>query len=293
MVDKGLIIRKTGKNQIAYAGIPMAPGIMELNMHSFYNEEIGERWNRYAEAAWSKKTLEKGILPPRRTVPVETAINSTKEVLSYEQLGKILEGLPRPIVVTDCYCRKIKHDMGEGCGKPIENCLACGPFAEHYIRKGIGRQINDEELRKIFREANEAGLIPNFENVKDNSDQLWICNCCGCCCGLFSAINKMYPKGEIRSYIRPSNFITVIEEETCSGCETCLDRCQVLAIYMEDGIARLREERCIGCGLCVSTCPDGAIQLVERKGEQLPYLPDDTLDFVEKKAQKTASAGDH
>jgi len=56
-------------------------------------------------------------------------------------------------------------------------------------------------------------------------------------------------------------FVARIDVEACIGCETCLERCQMEALSMEDEHAVVNEKRCIGCGLCVSTCPSGALAL--------------------------------
>jgi ferredoxin len=69
-----------------------------------------------------------------------------------------------------------------------------------------------------------------------------------------------------------SNYFARVDEEECSGCETCLERCQMDAIDVDDGIAVIKLERCIGCGLCVTTCPVDAIELVKKPMEKL-YEP--------------------
>jgi electron transport complex protein RnfB len=66
-----------------------------------------------------------------------------------------------------------------------------------------------------------------------------------------------------------------VDADTCTGCETCLDRCQVNAIKVEDGTARIDKAGCIGCGLGVSTCPAESISLVHKaKGDLSPIFPD-------------------
>ncbi|MCK7466669.1 MAG: 4Fe-4S binding protein [Desulfosudis oleivorans] len=47
----------------------------------------------------------------------------------------------------------------------------------------------------------------------------------------------------------------MVDRDLCAGCETCLERCQMDAIEMDqDNIAVVNRDRCIGCGLCVITC---------------------------------------
>jgi Fe-S-cluster-containing hydrogenase component 2 len=51
-----------------------------------------------------------------------------------------------------------------------------------------------------------------------------------------------------------------------------MDRCQMEAIELVDGISTVLLNRCIGCGLCVTTCPTEAIQLVKKNDDEL-YEP--------------------
>ncbi|MCP4296849.1 MAG: 4Fe-4S dicluster domain-containing protein, partial [Proteobacteria bacterium] len=55
----------------------------------------------------------------------------------------------------------------------------------------------------------------------------------------------------------------IVDQEECTGCEDCLDRCQMNAIEIDD-TATIDTARCIGCGLCITTCPMEAIQLEEK-----------------------------
>jgi Na+-translocating ferredoxin:NAD+ oxidoreductase RNF subunit RnfB len=57
----------------------------------------------------------------------------------------------------------------------------------------------------------------------------------------------------------------IIDEDMCSGCELCLDRCPVGAISMrEDGVAQVTHEKCLGCGVCEVICGQGAMSLQKR-----------------------------
>jgi len=52
-----------------------------------------------------------------------------------------------------------------------------------------------------------------------------------------------------------------VDEEKCTGCETCVEECSVEAIKMVDGIAKVDFELCIDCGTCVDACPVEAISM--------------------------------
>jgi ferredoxin len=66
-----------------------------------------------------------------------------------------------------------------------------------------------------------------------------------------------------------------VDEAECTGCETCVERCQIEAIEVVDGISTIDLNRCIGCGLCVTTCPVDAIALIKKSEDQL-YEPPKT-----------------
>jgi len=52
----------------------------------------------------------------------------------------------------------------------------------------------------------------------------------------------------------------VIDKDTCTGCENCVEVCPVDAITMNDGKAEV-DDSCIDCGQCVDECPVDAIEM--------------------------------
>jgi len=55
---------------------------------------------------------------------------------------------------------------------------------------------------------------------------------------------------------------SVIDEDLCTGCGTCIKLCPYNAIKKDErGIARVNDVLCKGCGLCAASCPEKAISM--------------------------------
>jgi electron transport complex protein RnfB len=144
----------------------------------------------------------------------------------------------------------------------LEVCFMFGPMGEYYLENGLGRRVSLEKALRILTEAQEAGLITQPSNAEN---PFTLCNCCGDCCGFLHALQKHPKPAEMVS----SNYRLILDQDRCSGCGKCVDRCGLQATDMNgQGIAELIIDRCIGCGLCVITCPEKARKLVPKPREE-------------------------
>jgi ferredoxin len=99
----------------------------------------------------------------------------------------------------------------------------------------------------------------------------YVCNCCGCCCGILRGITDW----GIESSVVHANYYSEIDPDECVGCGVCVDRCQVKAVSMENGRASVDRRRCIGCGLCTTKCPSGAARLIRKPENEIVHPPAD------------------
>ena len=239
-------------------------GIYEFQVNNL-DPELVKDLNEYLPSVLSPDVWKN--TPQMRTIPVNESIKVKREVMPYEQADELIREHEK-IMVVPCICRQKKRLTEEGCDKPEEMCMGFGDMVDYSLRRGLGRKISQEEALEHLKRANELGLVLQPSNSQKAA---FICCCCGCCCGILKLI-KHHPKP---ASIVSSSFVANMNSETCTGCGTCIDRCQTEALKMEDGKAILDADRCIGCGLCVSTCPTDSLNLMRKPESEQAKVPKD------------------
>jgi ferredoxin len=268
MVEKGLIFSRHQEDKPpVYMSSPFAVGFWEAQVNKL-DRELIQNAEEYS-STYLEHSFWRG-LPQLRTIPVGKSISTQTEVMPYERAEELVRA-QKTFAVGNCICRQEKRILGEGCEKPEESCMSFGIAAETIVRTGRGRAISQEEALAILHRAEEVGLVLQPANAKD---ALFICTCCGCCCGVLRSL-KRYP---VPASVVASPFLANLNVDTCKGCGTCVKRCQMEAISLADSKAALDLNRCIGCGLCVSTCPTDSLSLVRKPKAKQPYVPKDIID---------------
>jgi electron transport complex protein RnfB len=263
-----------------YAVAPLAIGIYEYQLgkltKNFYTDH-----EQYVDEAFINEYNSSGI-PQLRVIPIEETLDYEQSIASYDDMRELIENIGEPIAVAECICRQAKDMMGEPCSKTslIESCFSFRTAAKSFIEKGLAREIDKEEALEILRKAEDDGLVLQPSN---SLRPMNICTCCGCCCGILTHQKKLPEPARFFA----TNFYAEVDEDSCIGCEICVERCNMDAIEVEDAIAKVDLTRCIGCGVCVLTCTSEAIKLRKKEEETLP--PRNTLatymTIMDKKAE--------
>lgn len=270
MVMKGLIHSKRVEDKKLYNNMLFAIGIYELQINNLSKEFLDDFF-RYALEGLGL-TLFRTKTPQLRTIPLEKSITPKKYVGNYDDLINIIENSEGPISVQPCVCRKVTDLAGRPCKVTSrrEICLAFGDLAQSELELCLGRPISKEEAIKIIRQNEEDGLVLQLTN---SFELEFICSCCSCCCGLLMGTNLLPKPAEYFA----TNYYAEVDPELCSGCGTCLERCQMKALKLIDDISTVNRDRCIGCGICVPTCPTEAIQLRVKDKKVVPPTTMDDL----------------
>ena len=75
----------------------------------------------------------------------------------------------------------------------------------------------------------------------------------------------------------------VIDPDTCTACDSCMDACPCDAISIVDGVHTIDPDLCVDCGACMDVCEFGSIFEVDeadirtsKRAKRLkpaPFLP--------------------
>lgn len=269
MAGQGQIFQVIIGDATIYKLLPFVFGIYEYQLYrldrelvemieEYFSRDFGREFHRHAPSLM-------------KVVPIEAEIPAGSVIEPYESVTKIIES-SQSFAVADCVCKKEKEILGHKCDNPMEVCLGIAPLPNFFDSFFWGKPITKDEALRILKVAEDAGLVHMTSNVREG--HIYICNCCGCCCGMLRGLNEL----GYHDAVARSNYLAVVDEDACTACGACLDRCQVKAIDME--AAASVNDRCIGCGLCVSACPVNAITMVGRDESDILEVPKDEKEWV-------------
>jgi NAD-dependent dihydropyrimidine dehydrogenase PreA subunit len=275
-IDGQIFVLKLGDERY-YKMMPWVFGIYEFQLGRL-DKEFAEWVEEYAPVYGRQFFTNQPQL--MQTLAVEETIASNQEALPYEKVSNIIEN-GRAFLVNECICKKERGLLEKPCDRPVHVCLAVAPVPGVFDNSPLGRIISKEEAYALIRQAEETALVHLTGNVQFG--QIYICNCCKCCCGVLRSINEF---GIPAAMVVNSHYYAEIDEENCLGCGICAqERCQVGAIEEMQDTYRVIPERCIGCGLCVGHCPAEAIRLIRKDQDLLTPPPLTENDWFDERGR--------
>jgi H+/Na+-translocating ferredoxin:NAD+ oxidoreductase subunit B len=262
MAKKGLLFRKKKGDTVSYGTIPFVPGIYDFQLRTM-TREFAQNMQDYFEEGFGR-TIQGHQTPIMRAIPINRKLILKWPIAPYEDVLEIIDR-QNVIALAPCVCRTKNGLLNKSCGKPLETCFMFGSNADYYVDNKMARFITKEEAKNIIKKNDEAGLVMQPFNSREIGV---MCSCCGDCCEMLGSLKmQAVPAASVKS-----NYFAFVDTDKCTGCETCLDRCQMMARNMDNNISVIDLDRCIGCGLCVTTCQAEAMQLM-RKAENELYQP--------------------
>jgi electron transport complex protein RnfB len=264
MAKRGLLWfdKQDGKPTLRLA--PFVVGIYEAQLETM-DHELAHLVEDYLADGGAA-----GIMKPQpalhRVIPAQKAVK-TELILPYDDVRNILLN-SKTFHLRDCICRAQQDKIGKRrCTFPLRTCLS---FSQN-TRPPHPLDITKEEALAFLDKTEEIGLVHTVSNIVKGLG--YICNCCGCCCGILRGITDW----GIENSVACANYYATIDPEKCLNCGTCVERCQVHAITEKEGVSVVNLEKCIGCGLCATGCPNDAARLERKPKDQIIQPP---VDFA-------------
>ena len=274
LVRRGLAWLDKQDGEVRFRLAPFVVGIYEAQAE-LMDHELAHLVEAYLAGGGAQ-----GIMKPQpalhRVVPAGGTVKS-EAILPYDDVRALLLE-KKTFSLNDCICRLQQEQLGDTCAYPTRVCLS---FAERERAPQPG-DITHAEALALLDMTEQVGLVHTVTNVTEGVG--YVCNCCGCCCGILRGITDFGIAGSV-AY---ANYYAVIEPEFCAGCGTCIERCQVGAITEGDGFSVVDHSRCIGCGLCVTGCPNDVARLEHKPEAEVVHPP---KDFAEWERQRLRNRG--
>lgn len=275
MLEKGHLNSWMSKSAGArkYGLMPFVVGIYEEQVERM-DEELAQLFEKYLQGVKKMSTIEPTIF---QVLPVNKSISTELEIHPYQKAEHLIESASS-WGVRECICKKQKDLIGEPCSYPTTVCLAFAPIKNYFDDSDITKPITKEESLRFLKEAEDSGLVHCTYNVQ--AGHTYICNCCTCCCGVLRGVENLDTP---REYIK-TDFVMKVDSEFCTGCGTCLDRCQFNALSIPEDVCVVDPERCIGCGVCAIVCPETAMEIVKSETSEKPPTPENQMDWMTQRA---------
>jgi len=260
------------ENTGMYRLAPFIVGIYEEQLNRM-DHELAHLIEEYFEQGGCEIMRPQPAL--HRVIPAHGTAK-TEWIMPYDRLRDMLSSC-NTFRVRDCICRKQQDlEQTRKCTFPLHVELIFYTGKESN-EPPVPPYVSKEEALAVLEETEKIGLVHTVSNVAEGV--FYVCNCCGCCCGILRGITEF----GIENSVAAANYFSVIDPELCQGCGTCISRCQMHAVYAQDGISVVDRARCIGCGLCVTGCPIKIARLEKKADEEIVNPPENFADWEHKR----------
>ncbi len=270
LVVKGVAIPLTKEGKERYF-LPRSAGNLFESVnhatHGIVGDKLLDIWKEWLQTEHiddCRLRWERSSVPTSRVFPITEAVKDRTGMKYEEDIWARVEQARR-IAVVDCPCRLVL----KRCDHTLQSCMLFDVGADVALRRGSGREMSKEEVHELMKAWGEEGLIPQGANRAKLTN---LCYCCTDCCLVF------YPQLTLGiQIVTPSRYRAIVDQEACTGCQDCVERCQFEAIEMlsTPGSKKLKAfvdaEKCLGCGVCVVKCPADTLTLKVVRPEE--YLP--------------------
>ena len=264
LVDRGILTR--GKTQYAFHSTLLGfhHDIADTGVHTgphAMSQKVKDLWGDFFYNEWSvnwtkmhserKKAGGRGITLTPAIGALEISTNISPEQILPQENWKMQIQLAKRRIIAPCGCRIL---WGK-CDHPVMTCFAVfdNTRGEYYLNQPgrLLKEVSLEECMEIVRANEEAGLIH------------WgVCYCCKDACEMLYS----YTKGNRLDLVEPNRFVATVNEDLCSGCQDCIEKCPFDAIEMRKPAdskklkASIIAENCKGCGVCIVGCKQKALR---------------------------------
>lgn len=231
------------------------------------DRDFYQLWHEFVMNEWYPdvgKLAAQAPQPRSRIIPAYNAIKDIPDILPSEDIREVFKA-QRRIVVVPCSCRYRTTAVDDHCAHTAEedlwHCFQFNRGADYAMARDAGKELSIDEALELLNKVEEDGLLHIWQNNTSPSGPNVACQCCRDCC--MTSVPLDIVEAPLNKVWEKSRFIAIVDEETCSGCQTCVDRCQFDAIEMvkPEGArkskklkAKIDPEACYGCGVCVLGC---------------------------------------
>jgi len=250
---------------------PFWPGIWDALVPTM-DRAAAELVERFMAGGGARGIM--GASPPIGRVLPSSEATRADWILPYDDVRRVLEETAA-VTIIDCVCRLERATLNAPCEYPTHICMT--------LHDALPDQddglVSKKEALRLLDDAERLGLVHIATNVAGGWE--FICHCCGCCCQFLRGMTEWRAGDTVAS-----NYRAVVDAAACSGCGTCVERCQIAAIAPDGGVALVDGGRCIGCGVCVTGCPSEALRLERLPEARISTPPADLRAWGEERLRE-------